>query len=334
MKAYIEKCLAGEHLSINEASHALELIMTNQATDSQIAALLVALRAKGEHEDELVGFVHTMRDHAVKVEVSDFNAIDMCGTGGDGLGTFNISTVSALVAAGAGVTVAKHGNKSVSSRCGSADVLSALGVNVQMSPDRVEVCVNSVGIGFLFAPLFHPAMKHAARPRQEMGIRTIFNIVGPLTNPAGVRRQVIGTYHPAIASKIAGALRKMQAKKAYVVHGDDGMDEVSLDGSTHVHEVDGGGPVHQYPVEAEHIGLRRSSRNASRGGDPQENASIARSILNGEPAPGRDLVIANAALGIHVAGKANDLKEAAIIARESIDSGRAKKVLKRLVEFS
>jgi anthranilate phosphoribosyltransferase len=334
MKAFIEKCLAGEHLSVDEASQALEMIMTNKATDSQIAALLVALRAKGEHEDELVGFVCTMRKHAVKIEVSDTDAIDMCGTGGDGLGTFNISTVSALVAAGAGVTVAKHGNKSVSSRCGSADVLSELGVNVQMSPDRVEACVNSIGIGFLFAPLFHPAMKHAARPRQEMGIRTIFNIVGPLTNPAGVRRQVIGTFHPSIAGKIAGALRKMDANKAYVVHSADGMDEVSLECSTHIHEVKGTGPLLQYPVEAEHFGLSRSARSASRGGNPQENASIARSILDGEPVPGRDVVIANAALGIRVAGKARDLKEAAMIARESIDSGRAKIVLRRLVEFS
>jgi anthranilate phosphoribosyltransferase len=334
MKAFIEKCLAGEHLSVDEASQALELIMTNSATDSQIAALLVALRAKGEHEDELVGFVRTMREHAVRITVSDSDAIDMCGTGGDGLGTFNISTVSALVAAGAGVTVAKHGNRSVSSRSGSADVLSALGVNVQMRPDRVEACVNTIGIGFLFAPLFHPAMKHAARPRQEMGIRTIFNIVGPLTNPAGVRRQVIGTFHHTIAGKIAGALRIMDANRAYVVHGDDGMDEVSLECSTHVHEVEGTGPLHQYPVEAEHFGLNRVSRSASRGGDPQENASIARSILNGEPVPGRDVVIANAALGIHVAGKSRDLKEAAVIARESIDSGRAKNVLKRLVEFS
>jgi anthranilate phosphoribosyltransferase len=334
MKAFIEKCLAREDLTVNEASQALELIMTNQATDAQIAGLLVALRAKGETEDEMVGFVRTMRDHAVKIQVDDPDAIDMCGTGGDGLGTFNISTVSALVCAGAGVTVAKHGNKSVSSKCGSADVLTALGVNVQMKPDRVEACINQVGIGFLFAPLFHPAMKYAARPRQEMGVRTIFNVVGPMTNPAGVRRQVVGTFHPAIAGKIAGALRKMDARRAFVVHAEDGMDEVSLDGLTHVHEVVGNEVLSRYPVEAEHFGLLHVGREATRGGGPEENAAIARSILGGEPAPGRDVVIANAAMGIHVAGKAGDLREAAAMAAESIDSGRALNALKHLVEFA
>jgi len=334
MKAFIEKCLEGHDLTTDEAARALELIMTNQATESQIAALLVALRAKGESENELVGFVRTMRHHSVKIAADDPDAIDMCGTGGDGMGTFNISTVSSIVAAGAGVTVAKHGNRSVSSRCGSADLFSALGVNVQLPPGRVEACVNIVGIGFLFAPLFHPAMKHAAKPRQEMGIRTIFNVVGPLTNPAGVRRQVVGTYDPTIAGKMAGALKQMETWRAYVLSGGDGMDEVSLDGETHIHDVRAAETVRRYPIDAGDFGLPRAVPGASRGGDPGENAAIAMNILNGEPVPGRDVVLANAALGIHVAGKAGDFKQATKFAAESIDSGRARRTLKNLVEFT
>jgi anthranilate phosphoribosyltransferase len=334
MKEFIEKCLNGQSLTVEEAARALELIMTDQATDAQIAALLVALRAKGESEEELVGFVRTMRHHSVKIAADDPDAIDMCGTGGDGLGTFNISTVAALVAAGAGVTVAKHGNRSVSSRSGSADVLAALGVNVQIPPDRVESCINTVGIGFLFAPMFHPAMKYAARPRQEMGTRTIFNIVGPMTNPAGVKRQVVGTFHETVAGKIAGALRKMDTDRAYVVHNHDGMDEVGLDGATQVHEVCGSALVRRYPVEAEHFGLDRAETGAVRGGDPAENAEIALRILDGERMPGRDVVVANAALGILVAGKAASLMDAAASAAESIDSGRARTTLNRLVEFT
>ncbi len=210
----------------------------------------------------------------------------------------------------------------------------ALGVNVQLPPARVEACVNAVGIGFLFAPLFHPAMKHAAKPRQEMGIRTIFNVVGPLTNPAGVRRQVVGTYNPTVAGKIAGALKQMETQRAYVLNGVDGMDEVSLDGETHIHDVRAAEEVQRYPVDAGHFGLQRAVPGASRGGDPGENAAIAMSILNGEPVPGRDVVLANAALGIHVAGKAGDLKEATRLAEESIDSGRARQTLKNLIEFT
>ncbi|RPJ49585.1 MAG: anthranilate phosphoribosyltransferase, partial [Methanobacteriota archaeon] len=206
MKTYIEKCLAGEHLSVDEASGALSMIMTGQATDSQIAGLLIALRAKGETVDELVGFARTMREHAVHVHIDDPDAIDMCGTGGDGLRTFNISTVSSFVVAGAGVTVAKHGNRSVSSQSGSADVLMALGVNIQCPPETVQACINRIGIGFFFAPLFHPAMKFAAKPRTELGVRSIFNMVGPLTNPAGVKRQLIGVYQLRITSLLAGAL--------------------------------------------------------------------------------------------------------------------------------
>ncbi len=196
MKQYIEKCLAGDDLTVEEAGKALEFIMSGQASEAQIAGLLIALRAKCESVAELVGFARTMREHAVKIVVENPDAVDIVGTGGDGTGTFNVSTVAAFVVAGAGITVAKHGNRSVSSKCGSADLLSELGVNTQLSPAGVERCINETGIGFLFAPVFHPAMKHAAKPRAELGIRTIFNILGPLTNPAGVDRQVIGAFRP------------------------------------------------------------------------------------------------------------------------------------------
>lgn len=334
MKQYIEKCLEKQDLSIDEAADALERIMSGTVTDAQIAGLLIALRAKGESESEVVGFARTMRAHAVRITTEDADAIDMCGTGGDGRDTFNISTVAALVAAGAGVTVAKHGNRSVSSRSGSADVLAALGVKTQLPPDRVEACVNTVGIGFLFAPLFHPAMKFAARPRQELGVRTIFNMLGPITNPAGVRRQVLGTYHHDVAHRLAGALHVLETDKACVIHSDDGMDEVSLARPTSVHEVGGNRPVRRYVVEASDFGLTTIPHDAVKGGDPEANARIALSILHAEPVPGRDIVLANAGMGIFVAGKAADLTTGTRLAAEAIDSGRALATLKALVEFT
>ncbi len=334
MKAYLEMCLEGHDLTSDEASSVLEMIMTGQATESQIGAILTALRAKGECEDEIVGFARTMRRYAVKIAADDPDAIDMCGTGGDGLGTFNISTVASLVAAGAGVTVAKHGNRSVSSRSGSADVFRALGVNVDISATRVESCLNTVGIGFLFAPLFHPAMKSVAKSRQDLGVRTIFNMLGPITNPAGVRRQIVGTYHHTVAYKLAGALQKLDTNRACVLWGAEGMDEVSLSGETHVREVNGGRPPRAYAITHDDFGLNHSPSDAARGGDPAHNAAITREILEGEMVPGRDVVIANAALGIYVAGKAENLLSATTQARESIDSGRARDILSRLVEHT
>lgn len=334
MKHYIEKCLNREDLSITEAADALDRIMSGNATEVQIAGLLIALRAKGESESEVVGFARTMRERAVRITAADPDAIDMCGTGGDGRDTFNISTVAALVAAGAGVTVAKHGNRSVSSRSGSADVLAALGVKTQLPPERVEACLNSVGIGFLFAPLFHPAMKYAAKTRQELGVRTIFNMLGPITNPAGVRRQVLGTYRHDVAHRLAGALRVLETDMACVIHSDDGLDEVSLTMPTSVHEVGGTNPVRRYVVEASDFGLATVSGDAVRGGDPEHNARITLSILQGEPVPGRDIVLANAGMGIFVAGKASDLSTGARMAAEAIDSGRALATLRHLVEFT
>jgi anthranilate phosphoribosyltransferase len=332
MKIHIEKCLAGEHLTVEEASSALSTIMTGQATDAQIAGLLIALRAKGETVDELVGFARTMREHGIKLHIEDPNAIDMCGTGGDCLGTFNISTVASFVVAGAGVTVAKHGNRSVSSQSGSADVLTALGVNIQCSAETVQSCINRIGIGFLFAPLFHPAMKHAAKPRMELGVRSIFNMVGPLTNPAGVKRQLIGVYNPQVAPLLAGALQKLGAERACVVHSDDGLDEVTLSGGTIVHEVNGNGPLKEYHLQPKDFGLPLHSIESLRGGDKNNNAAITLELLQGKKCPARDVVIANAALGIYIAGKTITILEGKQKAEESIDSGKALEKLQNLIQ--
>jgi anthranilate phosphoribosyltransferase len=268
------------------------------------------------------------------IRPADADAIDMCGTGGDGLGTFNISTVATFVAAGAGVTVAKHGNRAVSSPSGSADVLEALGVKVQLPPDKIESCLNTVGVGFLFAPLFHPAMRFVSKTRAELGVRTIFNILGPITNPAGVKRQLIGTYGRAVASRLAEALAHLDTCRACVVHSNDGMDEVSLSTNTVVFDVNGDQSVRSYVVSAEQFGLRSLSGASLKGGSSVENAATALRILNGERSPQRDVVIANAAFGIHVSGKAVSLDQAARMAEESIDSRRALHVLEQLVEFT
>jgi anthranilate phosphoribosyltransferase len=334
MKEYIEKCLQGKDLTVDEASRALDLIMTGQATDIQIAGLLVALRAKGESIDEVVGFARTMRQHSLKINVQDENAVDVCGTGGDSLGTFNISTIASFVVAGAGVTVAKHGNKSVSSKSGSADVLTALGVNVQCTPAKVQDCVNSVGIGFLFAPLFHPAMKFVGKTRAELGIRTIFNLLGPITNPAGVKKQLIGTYHAAVAPKLAEAMDRLSTEKACVIHSKDGMDEVALSGETTVYEVERQKPRKHYAVDSSNFNLPTQPLSALRGGTPTENATIAHQVLSKQRGPARDVVLANAAFGIYVAGKAATLREGSAMAAEAIDSGRAREKLHRMVEYT
>jgi anthranilate phosphoribosyltransferase len=332
MKTHIEKCLAGENLSVEEASNALGTIMTGQATDSQIAGLMIALRAKGETVDELVGFASTMREHGIKLHIEDSNAIDMCGTGGDCSGTFNISTVASFVVAGAGVTVAKHGNRSVSSQSGSADVLAALGVNIQCSAEIMQTCINSIGIGFLFAPLFHPAMKYAAKPRIELGVRSIFNMIGPLTNPAGVKRQLIGVYKPIVAPLLAGAMQKLGSEKVCVVHSDDGLDEVTLSSGTVVHEVNKNEPLKEYHLQPKDFGYLLQSRESLRGGDKTNNAAIAMEVLQGKKSPARDVVIANAAIGIYVGGKANTILEGKQKAEESINSGRALEKLQQLIQ--
>ncbi|HEY6952526.1 MAG TPA: anthranilate phosphoribosyltransferase, partial [Bacteroidota bacterium] len=257
-----------------------------------------------------------------------------CGTGGDSLGTFNISTIAAFVVAGAGVTVAKHGNRSVSSKSGSADLLMALGVNVQCAPPRVQDCINSVGIGFLFAPMFHPAMKFVGKTRAELGIRTIFNMLGPITNPAGVRKQLIGTYQATVAPKLAQAIERLSTDKTCVVHSKDGLDEVALSGDTTVYEVEQQRPPRQYEVNPSFFNLPTQPLSALKGGSPAENATIAQHVLGRNPGPARDVVLANAAFGIYVAGKARTLHEGSAMAAEAIDSGRAMEKLRRMVEFT
>lgn len=334
MKHYIEKCLAGEELTSEEASSALELIMTNQASDAQIAGLLIALRAKGETVGEIVGFARTMREKSIRITVDDPDAVDIVGTGGDGSGTFNISTVATFVCSAAGVTVAKHGNRSVSSRSGSADVLSALGANIELPPAKVEQCVNTIGVGFLFAPLFHPAMKYAARTRAELGVRTIFNMLGPITNPAGVRRHMIGAFHRRAASQLAGALKELDADKACVVHSDDGTDEITLSAATAIFEVERNKEVNAYSVSPEVFGMKTQPASGMLGGSREENATIAWNILNNEPSPARDVVIANAAFGVYVGGKAASIREATDMATRAVDSGRALRKLNQFLDFT
>ena len=334
MKIYIEKCLSRENLTVEEAASALGTIMTGQATDAQIAGLLIALSAKGETVDELVGFARTMREHSIKIAIDDPNAIDMCGTGGDGIGTFNISTVASFIVAGAGVTVAKHGNRSVSSQSGSADVLMELGVNVQSSAEIMQTCINKIGIGFLFAPLFHPAMKYAAKTRQELGVRSIFNMLGPLTNPAGVQRQLVGVFNSKATPLIAKALQKLGAERACAVHSDDGLDEVTLSGGTQVQEVNNKKELHSYHLQPEDFGLPSISLINVQGGDKKKNAAIALDVLQGKKIPARDIAVANAALGMYVAGKAKSVLEGRQQAEESIDSGKALDKLQKLIEYT
>jgi anthranilate phosphoribosyltransferase len=334
MKIYIEKCLSGENLTLDEASAALAKIMNGHSTDAQIAGLMIAMRAKGETVDELVGFARTMQKHGVRLSIEDPNAIDMCGTGGDGLGTFNISTMASFVVAGAGVTVAKHGNRSVSSQSGSADVLTSLGVNVQCSAKTVTECINHIGIGFMFAPLYHPAMKHASKSRSELGVRSFFNMIGPLTNPAGVKRQLIGVYKSQIAPLLAGAVQKLGAEKACVVHSDDGLDEVTLSSGTIVHEVNSNEPLKEYRLRPKDFGLPQYSIENLRGGDKDQNADISLKVLNGTAGSARDVVIANAAIGIYLGGKAKTFIEGKQKAVESIDSGKALKKLQQLIQYS
>lgn len=333
MKEYIQKVASKQNLTQEEASVAMRIIMEGNASPAQIAGFLMALKLKEEHPDELFGFVQVMREKSVKVVVNDPNAIDMCGTGGDGTGTFNISTVASFVVAGAGVTVAKHGNRSVSSSCGSADVLKELGVNFELSAEDISKCIQTAGIGFLFAPLFHPAMKHAAAPRSELGVKTAFNLLGPMTNPAGVRRQLVGAYNADVAKKMAQVFSNLESEKVYIVSSHDGLDEISLQAPTTVFEVTQGNPVKQYEVTPESFGLPRTELSSILGGTAETNASITTRILNGERIPPRNYVIANSAFGLMVAGKARSVKEGVAIAEESIDSGKALAKLNELKAF-
>ena len=326
-----------------EAAAAMEAIMSGAATNAQIAAFLTALRMKGETVEELIGFAQVMRQKAVKVRASGADLaqtgtdremlIDTCGTGGDASGTFNVSTATAFVVAGAGLKVAKHGNRSVSSLCGSADVVETLGISIELSPQKVARCVDEVGIGFLYAPLLHTAMKHVMAARREMGVRTVFNMLGPLTNPAGANAQVIGVYSPALTEPLARVLAELGTIRAFVVHGADGLDEISNTGESHIAEVHEG-VVRTTRVRPEDFGLARAVIGDLQGGDRQENAEIIRRVLGGEPGPKRDIVLMNAAAALVAGGKARDFKEAVELAAHSVDSGAAARKLEALVALS
>ncbi len=333
IKQAIAQVVGGKDLTEDEAGRVMELIMEGQASSAQIAALLTALRLKGETVEEITGFVRTMRRKSVALRCSRPVVVDTCGTGGDGAQTFNISTTVAFVVAGAGAAVAKHGNRSVSSRCGSADLLEALQVNVELEPVQVEACLEELGIAFLFAPIFHGAMKYAAGPRREIGIRTVFNILGPLTNPAGATAQVVGVYHEGLAAKLGKVLARLGTCRSFVVHGDGGLDEISLSGPAVVCEVDHTG-VKKYNVDPADYGLPRAPVAALKGGLPEENAAITLEVLKGARGPRRDVVLINAAFALLAAGIVQDLGEGLKKAAQSIDEGAALAKLEQLREFT
>ncbi len=320
-------------LSEKEAEEVLLEIMSGAATAAQMAAYLMGLRIKGETVDEIVGSARAMRSRAVRMQVADPLVVDTCGTGGDRSHTFNISTTAAFVVAGGGLTVAKHGNRSVSSRCGSADVLAALGVKIDLPTDRVGECVNEIGIGFLFAPLFHGAMKHCAGPRQEIGVRTLLNILGPLTNPAGATIQVLGVYDSSLTELLSRVLMHLGTQHCFLVHGMDGLDEVTLTDRTRVSEGKAG-LVSSYFVEPKDFGLERARLRDLVGGTAEDNAHITREILQGRKGPKRDVVCMNAAPAFVAGRKAKTLQEGFALAGQVIDSGAAIEKLERLIAFT
>lgn len=320
-------------LSAQEAETVMCEVMDGSATSAQIAAYLMGLRQKGETVDEIVGSARAMRSRAVRISVGASIVVDTCGTGGDGANTFNISTTAAFVVAGAGITVAKHGNRSVSSRSGSADVLSALGVKIDLERERVADCIDEVGIGFLFAPHYHSAMKHCAGPRQEMGIRTILNVLGPLTNPAGATHQVLGVYEAQKTEILGRVLLELGSQHCFVIHGMDGLDEISLSDRTKVSEGKGG-VVSSYFIAPEEFELPRVPRKEIAGGSPEDNARIVKEILQGRKSSKRDIVCLNAAPAMVAGQKAKTLKEGFRMAQQTIDSGAAAEKLDRLVAYT
>lgn len=329
----IESLVKRNNLSEEQTTDVMNQIMTGEASPLQVASFLTALRMKGETVAEITGAARVMREKAYRVRVASKIILDTCGTGGDQKGTFNISTASALVAAGAGVNVAKHGNRSVSSQSGSADVLAALGVKVDAPRERVEDCIEKIGIGFLFAPMLHEAMKYAVQPRRDIGIRTIFNLLGPLTNPAMANHQLIGVYDMQLVPVIAHVLKNLGSARAMVVHGIEGLDEISLCGPTKVAELRAG-QVKEYTVEPEQLGLTRCALQALHGGSANHSAAIIQSIFRGEKGPARDVVLLNSGAALYVSSKAETFEEGIKIAAESIDSGRARQKLEQLVQLS
>ena len=330
----IEALVSGRSLSFEQAAGVMEEIMSGQATPAQIAAFATALRIKGETVDEIAGLASVMRAKAVPVKAKS-PVVDTCGTGGDNLASINISTAAAFIAAGAGITVAKHGNRAMTSRCGSADILEALGVKIDLNAEGVDRCLEEVGIGFMFAPLFHPAMKHAGAPRREIGIRTVFNILGPLTNPARAEYQVIGVPSRELGEKIALALHRLGTKHSLVVHGTDGMDEITITEKSLVWEVNKNGVLPAYEVSPQYFGFNKASSTEIKGGTPEDNARMLRRVLSGEDrGPRRDVSVMNAAAALVASNRASDLKEGARLAEEAIDEGRALEKLEGLVKLS
>ncbi|MDQ3169805.1 MAG: anthranilate phosphoribosyltransferase [Acidobacteriota bacterium] len=331
----LDKLQRREDLTVDEASGAMAEIMEGRAQPSNIAALLVGLSMKGERPSEIVGLARAMRRRATPLPFKGDapEVFDTCGTGGDGAETFNVSTAAALVVAACGVTVAKHGNRSVSSRCGSADVFEALGVRIDAPPDVAVRCLEEAGIAFLFAPTFHPSMRHAGPTRKELGIRTAFNLLGPLTNPAGAARQLVGVPRPELTELVARSLGMLGTSRAWVVHGADGLDELSTTGYSKVSEYRDGA-VNTFYVHPSEFGIAKSSRADLRGGDAETNAGIIRALLDGSPGPQRDIVLYNTAASLLIAGRAATLAEGLVLAAHAVDSGRAREVLARVAALS
>ncbi|MCX7821973.1 MAG: anthranilate phosphoribosyltransferase [Syntrophobacterales bacterium] len=330
----LKRIVLKENLSEEMMTHFMNELFEGKFTEVQIGAFIASLATKGETAEELCGAARAMRARAKKLQIVASTVVDTCGTGGDGANTFNISTTTAFVVAGCGVTVAKHGNRSVSSSCGSADVLEALGVKLDVPPEVVEEAIQEIGIGFLFAPLYHSAMKYAAKPRKELGIRSIFNMLGPLTNPAGAHCQLIGVYAPELTEMFAQALKGLGTRRAFIVHGHDGLDEISVCAPTRVTELSEG-IIKTYDIYPEHYFGERADKGALEGGSPSENADILRAILDGsERGPRRNVVILNSAFALMAAGKAKTVKDGIELAKQSIDSGAALSKLNALIEFT
>ena len=333
LKSYIGKVIEKTDLTENEAIEAMNIIMDGNATQAQIGSLITALRMKGETIDEITGFAKVMRFKAERIVPEVEFCIDTCGTGGDGANTFNVSTAATFVVSAAGVPVAKHGNRSVSSQCGSADVLEALGCRIDLEPQKVKECIEKIGIGFMFAPNFHKSMKNAAGPRKELGIRTVFNILGPLTNPASANGQLMGVFKADLTEKMAKVLEKLGTERALVIHGSDGLDEITLGGPTFITEL-ADGVVKSYTICPEDYGLESMDVSKIKGGDKMLNASIVKDILRGKSGATREIVVLNSAAALYVGKKVESIADGIKMAREIIDSGKALQRLKEFVELT
>jgi anthranilate phosphoribosyltransferase len=331
-KGLIAKAATGAALSRDEAARGFDTMMSGEATPSQMGGLLMALRVRGETIEEITGAVTAMRDKMLRVR-APADAIDVVGTGGDASGSFNISTCAAFIVAGAGVPVAKHGNRALSSRSGAADVLGALGVNIELTPEAVGRCIKEAGIGFMFAPAHHPAMKNVGPTRVELGTRTIFNLLGPLSNPAGVKRQMVGVFSRQWVEPLAQVLKNLGSESVWVVHGSDGLDEITTAGATYVAALENGA-VRTFEITPEEVGIERVKPEALRGGEATQNAQALTDVLKGKKGAFRDVALLNAAAGLMVAGRAKDLKQAVALAATSVDTGEAEVRLRRLIAVS